>query len=188
MRIPVAGFLGAVAMFIWATIAHTMTPLSTIGLKALPDEPAVVAALQQNIGDKAGLYFFPFMSGTDSKAMAAQQAKLESAPHGLIVYNPPAGVAGVTPRQLIIEFVLELIESLLAAFVLAVVASEFSSRLGIAAAVGAVAAIATNFSYWNWYGFSLDYTLANAFTELMKFVFAGAAIAWVLGWRRKAAS
>jgi hypothetical protein len=51
--------------------------------------------------------------------------------------------------------------------------------------VGVVAAIATNFSYWNWYGFSFDYTLANAFTELVKFVVAGVVIALVLGWRRR---
>jgi hypothetical protein len=45
--------------------------------------------------------------------------------------------------------------------------------------------MATNFSYWNWYGFNLDYTLANAFTELVKFVVAGFVAAVVLGWRRR---
>ena len=42
-------------------------------------------------------------------------------------------------------------------------------------------------SYWNWYGFSAAYTFANAFTELVKFVVAGAAIALVLRGRGKAA-
>ena len=69
---------------------------------------------------------------------------------------------------------------------LLVVAAGFAQRLAMAVMVGVVAALATNFSYWNWYGFSSDYTLANAFTELMKFVVAGVVIALALGWRRRA--
>ena len=60
----------------------------------------------------------------------------------------------------------------------------FLRRFVLVAMVGSIAAIATNFSYWNWYGFNLDYTVAQAFTEVMKFVCAGAVIAWVFGWRR----
>jgi Flp pilus assembly protein protease CpaA len=189
MRILIAGLIGAVAMFIWATVAHTLTPLTSIGLQALPDEASAMATMHASLGDKPGLYFFPFMGGGDAKAMAAQQAKLAVSPHGLIVYNPPNGQAGLSPRQLVIEFVLELIESILTAVVIAyAVLVGFAARVGIAAAVGGVAAIATNLSYWNWYGFALDYSLANAFTEFMKFVFAGAAIAAFLAWRaRKAA-
>jgi hypothetical protein len=51
--------------------------------------------------------------------------------------------------------------------------------------VGVIAGMATNLSYWNWYGFDLSYSLANAFIELMKFVVAGVAIALVLGWNRR---
>ena len=110
-------------------------------------------------------------------------AKLAVSPHGLLAYNPPGG-GGITPRQLVTEFVLELIEAVLTAVVVGVAVTRgFVGRVGVAAAVGAAAAIATNFSYWNWYGFSLDYTLANAFVELMKFIFAGAVIALVLGRR-----
>jgi hypothetical protein len=49
-----------------------------------------------------------------------------------------------------------------------------------------IAGMATNLSYWNWYGFDLSYSLANAFIELVKFVVAGVAIALTLGWRRRA--
>ena len=180
MRTSIAGIAGAIAMFIWATVAHTLTPLASIGLQPLPGETAIIATLHQSLGDKPGLYFFPF-AGTDAKAMAAQEAKLKVEAHGLIVYQPP-GTPGVTPRLLSIEFGLELIESILAAVVLSF-AAGFSRRVGMAAMIGVIAGMATNFSYWNWYGFSLDYTLANAFVELMKFVFAGLAIAAVLGWR-----
>ncbi len=184
MRVLIAGLIGAIAMFIWASVAHVATPLASIGLKAMPNEAGAVTALQQSLGDKPGLYFFPFMQGSpsDAKVMAAQKAALQSGPSGLLAYQPP-GTGGLGMGRLVTEFALELIESVLAAVVLAY-AAGFSRRLGVAAAIGVIAAMATNFSYWNWYGFDFNYTLANAFTELMKFIFAGAAIAWVLGWRR----
>ena len=98
----------------------------------------------------------------DAKALAAS-------PTGIIAYNPPTAPA--MGRQLSIEFALELIESILTAIVIAAVAAGFGRSVAIAAVIGAIAGISTNFSYWNWYGFSLDYTIA-------------AFLAW---WSRKAA-
>jgi ABC-type antimicrobial peptide transport system permease subunit len=104
---------------------------------------------------------------------------------GMLVYSPHAPLT-LSPRQLIAEFALEIVESLLLAGALALVAGGFGARFGAAALVGLVAAVTTNLSYWNWYGFPLDYTLATGFTELMKYVVAGLVIALVLS-RRKAA-
>ncbi len=129
--------------------------------------------------------FIPsFAAGSaDQKTMAQQEARLKVEPSALVAYQPPG--ANQFGRQLGVEFTLEVIESILTAALL-VAAASFAQRLIMAVMVGVVAAVATNFSYWNWYGFSLDYTLANAFTELMKFVVAGVVIALALGWRRRA--
>ena len=181
MRILLAGLVGGVVMFIWATIAHVATPLASEGLKQLPNEAATISTLHTALGDGPGLYFFPAITGSDSKAMKDQQARMQLGPSGLLAYQPP-GSGRVSPRQLVVEFALEVVESLLAALVISAVAGV-GRRLGVAVAIGLVAAVSTNFSYWNWYGFSWDYTLANAFTELMKFVLAGAAIIGFLAWR-----
>jgi hypothetical protein len=177
MRIVIAGILGGIAMFVWANIAHIATPLATIGLTPLPND-AVVVQLRQQLGDKTALYFFPYVSGTDSKAMADQEARLRTEPSGLLAYRGPSQDA--FPRQMIVEFALEVVESLLVGVVL-VKTSGFVPRMGLALAVGLVAAISTNFSYWNWYGFSTGYTFANGFTEIVKYLVAGAVIAWWLG-------
>jgi hypothetical protein len=103
----------------------------------------------------------------------------------MIVYSPHAPLT-LSPRQLGVEFGLEIVESLLLAAAAAVVAGGFGARLGLAVLVGVIAAITTNLSYWNWYGFTLDYTLATGFTELIKYVVAGLVIALVLGRRRAA--
>ena len=181
MRILLAGLIGGVVMFIWATIAHVATPLASAGLQTLPAEATTIAALHASLGDKPGLYFFPAVAGSGSKAMKDQQAKMQLGPSGLLAYQPP-GAGGVSPRQLVVELLLEIGESLLLAVVLTA-AAGVPRRLALAVAIGVIAAVSTNVSYWNWYGFSWDYTLANAFTELMKYVLAGAAIAAFLVWR-----
>jgi hypothetical protein len=136
--------------------------------------------MHANLGDKAGLYAFPSVGSAGNAALVARS------PSGILAYTPP-GAGGLTPARLATEFVLELIESVLAAFVLVAVAAEFRARLTAALVIGVIAGMATNFSYWNWWSFSLDYTLANAFIEVVKFVVAGAVIALVLGWKGRAA-
>lgn len=185
MRVGIAGLVGAIAMFIWATIAHVATPLAFMGFAQLPQEPATLAMLHANLGDKPGFYMFPFATGHDAKSMADQKARMQLGPSGLLAYQPP-GSQALMPRQLVVEFVLEFVEAMVAAVILSFVAG-FGRRIAMALGIGVVAAISTNFSYWNWYGFSWDYTLATAFTELMKYIFAGVAITVVLGWPRRGA-
>jgi hypothetical protein len=185
MRVLLAGVVGGVVMFIWATVAHIATPLATAGLKPMPQEASTVAGLRAALGDTPGLYFFPYLEGSGSKAMADQQAKSQLGPTGLLAYQAP-GSPAMMPRQLAVELLLEIVESILAALVIAA-AGDIPRRIGVAVAIGVIAAVSTNASYWNWYGFSMEYTLANAFTELMKYVFAGVAIIAVMAWRDRRA-
>ena len=59
MRILIAGFLGAIAMFIWTSIAHMATPLANTGFSHVSDEAPLLAEMQKSIGTKGGLYFVP---------------------------------------------------------------------------------------------------------------------------------
>ena len=176
MRVLMAGILGGIAMYVWASVAH-LTPLGAVGVKALPNEAVAVATLKLDLGEARGVYVFPGM--TAAKGGPATGAA------GIIVYSPHAPLT-LSPRQLGVEFGLEIVESLLLAAAAALVAGGFGARVGLAVLVGVIAAITTNLSYWNWYGFTLDYTLATGFTELMKYVIAGLVIALVLGRRRAA--
>lgn len=175
MRIVIAGLLGGIA-----------TPLATAGLSTMPGEDRVLATLRAELGETRGLYFFPGPHGSDRAAMAAQEAKVQSGVSGLLAYNPPAA-KGAFGRQLGVEFALEVVEAGLTAWIISA-AVGFWSRWLIALGVGLIAAVTTNVSYWNWYGFSDAFTEANAFTELMKYVIAGAVAAAILGWRGRATS
>jgi hypothetical protein len=184
MRVVIAGILGGIAMFIWASVAHMATPLASAGLKPLPGGDATVASLHQTLGDKPGTYFFPYAAGQDSKAMAQQSAKMAAGPTGLMAYQGPG--ANAFPRQLVVEFALEVFESILVAILIVGVAG-FGDRLRLVLAIGLIAAVTTNFSYWNWYGFDPTYTVANGFTELVKYLVSGLAAAWWLGRRERQA-
>ena len=70
---------------------------------------------------------------------------------------------------------------LLAAWIVSMIAGGFALRLGAIVAMFGSSAIAVNISYWNWYGFPLDYTIAQIVIELVSGLVAGAAIAWWLG-------
>lgn len=58
-RILLAALFGAVAMFLWTSLAHMALPLGEAGIREIPNEPAVLDAMQSNIAENAGLYVFP---------------------------------------------------------------------------------------------------------------------------------
>ena len=184
MRILIAALAGALAMFVWVMVAHTLTPLGSMGLRPMPAEATTLQALHLTLGDKPGFYAFPSEENGPGGAAgkADHVAKLKNGPSGLLIYHPP-GTPAVTFRQVGLEFVLALVEALLVTLSLGLIAGA-PRRLGGAVLIGLVAATATNLAYWNWYGFAGDYTLAAAFTELVKFALAGAVITPLLAWRR----
>ena len=63
MRILLAGVLAGIAMFVWTSIAHMALPLGEAGINEIPNESAVLSAMQSSMGDNAGLYIFPHPSG-----------------------------------------------------------------------------------------------------------------------------
>lgn len=179
-RILLAGLLGGVAMFFWTSLAHMVLPLGEAGVGQIPNDSDLMNALHAKLGEAHGLYLFPNMgvdanatSGQKSAAMAAYGQKLATNPSGMLVYHPP-GQQQLTPAQLITEFVTELAEAILLAWLLAqTVLKSYVSRVGFAVICGVVAAIVTNVSYWNWYGFPTSYTVSYMITEIIGFLVAG---------------
>jgi hypothetical protein len=176
MRIILAGIVGGIAMFVWASIAHVATPLGATGISTLPNEGETLLSLNNLIGENGGLYLFP----SPPKTASQSQEPPAVGPAGLLVWRPRT-VMALTPSNLAAEFATELAESLIAAFLLSWASVQgFVPRVGYVALIGAAAAITTNVSYWNWYGFPTDYTLAYGSIEIVGYVVAGIAIALIL--------
>jgi hypothetical protein len=190
-RILLAGILGGIAMFIWTSIAHMALPLGEAGIREIPNEQAVLGAMQTNIGQQSGLYLFPgFGVGPNptrqqrSEAMKHMGERLASNPSGILMYHPP-GRAVMMGRLLGIEFATELLESILVVFLLAQTGLvSFGARVGFVTVSGILAAIATNISYWNWYGFPSVYTASYMFIQIVGFHCVGLVAALVFGRNR----
>jgi len=179
-RILLAGLLGGIAMFAWTSVAHMVLPLGSAGMKELPNDQTVLSALHASIGEGSGLYLFPATGlGPDATmqqkraAMDQYGQKLAGNPSGILIYHPP-GAKPMTAGQLGTEFFTELLESLLVVFLLVQTRlASFASRLGFVIGAGVLARIATNVSYWNWYGFPATYTAAYMTTTIVGFLCIG---------------
>jgi len=180
-KIFLAGVLGAVAMFVWTAIAHMALPLGEAGVQNTMDDEALLAALKANVKDKDGLYTYPSMGlGPDathaqmSEAMKTFPAKLEKNPSGFFLYHPAGSRPMNMGKFLTIEFVTELVEALLAVWLLAQTRIiTFGGRLGFVTTAGILAALATNVSYWNWWGFPTVYTASYMFIQIVGFFLVG---------------
>ncbi len=180
MRIVLAGILGAIAMFIWVTIAHVATPLGATGFSKIPDEAPLIAEMQRTLGDHGGLYSFPWVDPSDKSAMQDYAQKTKQSASGLLLYRGP-GVSNDMTRPMLYEFVKELIETLIAAFLLGLAGiGGYLGRAGFVTLIGVSAAITTNASYWIWWGFPGDYTLAYMIITFVGYVVAALTIAAIV--------
>src|SRR6266516_5456560 len=177
MKILFAGVLGGIVMFIWTSIAHMCLPLGEVGIREIPNEAAVLDAMKANIGENRGLYVFPGRGlgpkptrEQKNEAMKHMNEKLANNPSGIMMFYPPGRTFSMG-RSLGIEFATELLESILFVFLLAQTRIDnFIGRVGFVFVAGILAAIATNVSYWNWYGFPCVYTASYIFIQVIGFL------------------
>jgi len=180
-KIFLAGLLGAIAMFAWTSIAHMALPLGEAGIENTMDDEALLAAIKANVKDKDGFYTYPSMGlgpnathAEQSKAMETYPEKLGKNPSGFFIYHPAGSRPMNMGKYLTVEFITELCEALLAVWLLAQTRIvTFGGRLGFVTAAGIMAAIATNVSYWNWWGFPTVYTVSYMFIQVVGFFLVG---------------
>src|SRR5450755_3481502 len=137
-RTFLAALLGGIAMFIWTSIAHMALPLGEAGIQEIPNESAVLDAMQSNIAEKSGLYLFPGFGlgpnpthGQRSEAMKHMGENLARHPSGIMMYHPAGSRPLAMVRWLSVEFATELIEAFLVVFLLAQTSlTSFGARVG----------------------------------------------------------
>jgi hypothetical protein len=185
-RVLLAGILGGIVMFIWNFVAHDLLPLGEMGVRLIPNEDAVTSVLQTNLGDTSGFYVFPSGGLTPGATREQKEAAMKKAEEqmaagagGVLIYRPKRIFN--FPKRLGIEFSTEMIESLLAVFLLAQTRiTSFGGKVGFILTAGVLAAIATNVPYANWYGFPKTFTLAQMIMTVVSFLLVGIVAALVL--------
>ena len=180
-RVLIGGIIGGVAVFMWGFVSHMLLPTGDMGLKQIPGEDAVVAAMKSSIQNR-GVYFFP---GADMRKkmtpeeQKAWQAKLEAGPTGLLVYNP-RGEQALSPKQLLIELLSNMAAALIVAMLLSRLAGGFGSRALMVMLLGLFAWLSISVSYWNWYQFSNEFTRAEAIDQIGGWLVGGLVLAAIV--------
>jgi hypothetical protein len=181
-----AGIAGGIVMFIWNFIAHDVLPLGRTGIHELPNESAIVDTLNTNLGDTRGMFFFPGSGlGPDATAEAKREAmkqnmeKMKTSPSGILIYHGRRNFD--FPRALAVELGTDVLEAILVLFLLSSTRLlTAGSRILFVTIAGVLAALSTNVSYWNWYGFPKRYTVAYMFIEIVGFFLIGLVGAMIL--------
>jgi len=176
-----AAVLGGIAFFLWSFVAHMLTGLGETGIQEIPNEQAVVSSIKGSLPD-SGMYAFPGWGlpptashSEKMKAMQsdAMQAKMKTGPTGIIVYRA-GGMGGISLRPMLTELVTNIIQVFLAILLLGQTRIvNFVGRWRFITIAGFLAAISTNISYWNWYGFPGNYTTAYIAVIAVGFAVAG---------------
>lgn len=187
-RVLLAGILGGIAMFIWTALAHMVLPLGEVGVSQIGanSEPQLLEAMKANLTDRHGFFIFPGLNidpkatGQEKKdAMNKMAEKAASGPTGILVYQPARPIA--FGKWLGIEFATELVQAILVVCLLAQTSlTTFAGRVSFVTVAGILAAITTNVSYWNWYGFPKRYTAGYMFIEIVGFFCVGIVAALML--------
>src|SRR5215475_3878797 len=187
MKVLLAGMLGGIVMFIWTSIAHMALPLGEAGIGEIPNESAVLSAMQSSMGEKTGLYIFPGLGvgknatrDEKNEAMKKMQQRIAANPSGILMYHPP-GRQFAFGKSLAVEFSTEVLQAILVIWLLAQTRiGSFVGRIGFVLIAGIMAAITTNVSYWNWYGFPGVYTASYIVIEIVGFLLVGVVAALLL--------
>ncbi|HEY6307985.1 MAG TPA: hypothetical protein VI488_16160 [Candidatus Angelobacter sp.] len=114
--------------------------------------------------------------------MAALNARAKTyvGPVGILIFHPAQSLA-LKPSQLLTEVGTNILQVLLAVFLLGqTTLASFLARWRFIAVAGVLAAISTNVSYWTFYGFPGNYTLAYICIIAMGFVCAGLVVAAIV--------
>ena len=156
-------------------------PLGEASVQNTTNDESLLSELKSTVKNQDGLYIYPTMGlppdathAQQSAAMEKYPEKLENNPSGFFIFHPAGSRPMNMGKFLTIEFVTELCEALIVVWLLAQTRLvSFGGRVAFVTAAGIMAAIATNISYWNWWGFPTVYTASYIFIQVVGYFLVG---------------
>jgi len=104
-RILIGGVVAGIVIFFWGFVAHMLLPLGELGLRSIPKEDELTAAIKKEVREP-GLYLVPGRDMSKSQTqeeMEAYTAKITKGPYGFMVIYPDGRDVSMSKR-LPIEF------------------------------------------------------------------------------------
>jgi len=174
LYITLGTLLGGLVMFAWGAASHMVIPYGTLVFLRFSDEDTVARAISAN-APRSGVYFLPYMPEGDPAGMQAAQEKLARGPFVFAAVR--AGAMGETRGYFIGQLVIDLLAGLLTTVLLLQARpATATARALFMGVVGLAAWVAASLPAWNWYAFSLAFTLASLLDLVVGFALAGLVI------------
>jgi hypothetical protein len=180
-RIVIAAIAGGLIVFFVSAILHMATPLGTSGMKAIPNEDAVVDQLRSSLTDNA-VYIYPgldMQASPTEEQQKAWEAKVRRGPSGLIIHTAH-GAEPAFPQQLMLEFLAVVCSCLVAAWLLSRMVGTYAMRALSVTSLALFAFFSLSASHWIWYRFPSPFLLAELVGEVIAYLLAGLAIAKIV--------
>lgn len=178
-KVLLGSVLGGLALFVWGFISHMLLPLGEVGIKVMPNEEPVMAAMSESLSEP-GFYFFPGAGGHEMTQEWTE--KYRQGPIGVLIYHP-TGREPLSPGQLLFELLFNILAAGVATFLL-VSASDsldgYGPKVLFVTLLGLLPGFDVDAGYWNWYGFPGDYTVAVMADHLIGWLVAGLVLAFFL--------
>lgn len=183
-KILLGGVVGGIVLFIWGALAWTVLPLHNAHIKTIPNEDAVTGAMRDNLTE-TGFYFFPSpgKSGNLTKEEGeAWTAKYRRGPVGILVVQPN-GREPMPPSALVNSLIIQMVTALVAAFLLSKAIDglpSYGARVQFVTFLGLIGGLLVDLPYWNWFGFTTSYTIANVADHVIGAFLCGLVLASIV--------
>ncbi len=179
-RTLLAGVIGGIVLFAWGFVSHMVLDWGQAGVKNLPNEETLLPAMKAAVNEP-GFYFFPGMDETKPNAMEEWEPKMQAGPRGVLVINPiPTDAKAMSIPQMGREFGSNVVGALIAAMIVSGMGAGFLKRTLAVTGMGLLCWVSINVSFWNWYWFPDDFTVAQL-SEIPGWFLAGMFIAPIAG-------
>lgn len=188
-KVLLGAVVGGIVVFIVGSLLHTVLGLGEVGVKAIPQEEALLFAMRAAVHE-SGFYYFPAPNMTPGRSKeqvkadnAAYMARSKQEPYGILVFTTPTGAPMNFGKLLGDEFVIDVVSAFFLACILAMGAggrSSYWKRVFAVTFAGLFAGLFLGLEYWNWYGFPANYTIAFILGVLLDWFFAGLAMAAII--------
>ncbi len=181
-RTFLASVLGGIILLIWGVLAWMVLPIHKDTVRNLPNEEAVVAALQPT--QEVGVYAFPGRpkDASDKAAMDAYVERYRRGPMGMVVYDP-RGADPIMMSNIAVGLLIYFLAALVATWIYqrsTAITGTLVQRLSFFGMLGIFLSLATYFANWNWMGFPLGFTTSMAIDTIVGWLLAGWGITLVV--------
>jgi hypothetical protein len=178
-NILLAGLLGGLTVFLWGFLSWVVLPWHNATMHAIPNEDAVITAMQQTI-PSSGVYLFPAMPMShDDPAQKAYADKCAKGPIGMLFYTRE-GMDAMRASTFIIGYLLFVFSALIAAALLSMTMDKlpgYGTRVIFVTLLGVFVASEGHLSAWNWVHMQFGYAVVGAADAVIGWLLAGLVIA-----------